>query len=145
VLSSLPKIHPQWWTNGKGSTIAFIDNIYQQANIKVAKFTSPHILRYNERFVINGVQASDKSFLGNLANHPVFQECSLVFPKFTLNGVIVFHCFTSPHILRYNERFVINGVQASDKKICTAFKTIEQARSNTALTYFEFSTLAWWV
>ncbi|VVM20147.1 Dihydrofolate synthase (EC @ Folylpolyglutamate synthase (EC [uncultured Gammaproteobacteria bacterium] len=33
-------------TNGKGSTIAFIDNIYQQANIKVAKFTSPHILRY---------------------------------------------------------------------------------------------------
>jgi dihydrofolate synthase/folylpolyglutamate synthase len=33
-------------TNGKGSTIAFIDNIYQQANIKVAKFTSPHILRF---------------------------------------------------------------------------------------------------
>ncbi|VVM19467.1 Dihydrofolate synthase (EC @ Folylpolyglutamate synthase (EC [uncultured Gammaproteobacteria bacterium] len=37
---------------------------------------------------------------------------------------------------------MINGVQASDKKICTAFKTIEQARGNTALTYFEFSTLA---
>jgi hypothetical protein len=88
----------------------------------------------------------------------VFQECPLVFPKFTLNGVIVFHCFLllswllclhcgenslgiflQKNILRYNERFVINGVQASDKKICTAFKTIEQARGNTALTYFVFT------
>jgi dihydrofolate synthase/folylpolyglutamate synthase len=33
-------------------------------------------------------------------------------------------------------------VQISDKAICTAFETIEQARGNTSLTYFEFSTLA---
>ena len=74
-------------TNGKGSTIAFIDSIYQQANIKVASFTSPHIIQYNERFIIN-------------------------------------------------------GVQASDAQICDAFAQIEQTRGMTSLTYFEFSTLA---
>jgi dihydrofolate synthase / folylpolyglutamate synthase len=74
-------------TNGKGSTIAFIESIYQLTRFSVAKFTSPHILNYNERFVIN-------------------------------------------------------GLQATDSQICTAFEQIEQVRGNTSLTYFEFSTLA---
>jgi dihydrofolate synthase/folylpolyglutamate synthase len=74
-------------TNGKGSTIALIESIYQQSIFTVAKFTSPHILSYNERFVMN-------------------------------------------------------GIQATDDQICTAFEAIEQVRNNTSLTYFEFSTLA---
>ncbi|QKQ24492.1 bifunctional folylpolyglutamate synthase/dihydrofolate synthase [Candidatus Ruthia endofausta] len=73
-------------TNGKGSTVAFIDSIYQQSNFKVAKFSSPHILKYNERFVIN-------------------------------------------------------GTQATDEQICSAFNKIEQIRGKISLTYFEFSTL----
>ncbi|RUA04981.1 MAG: bifunctional folylpolyglutamate synthase/dihydrofolate synthase, partial [Gammaproteobacteria bacterium] len=47
-------------TNGKGSTVAFIDSIYQQAGVKVASFTSPHINQYNERFSVNGMQVSDQ-------------------------------------------------------------------------------------
>lgn len=74
-------------TNGKGSTIALIESIYQQANIPIAKFTSPHLLQYNERFVVN-------------------------------------------------------GVQVSDEQICRAFEKIEQHRKEVSLTYFEFSTLA---
>ncbi|ABL02705.1 FolC bifunctional protein [Candidatus Ruthia magnifica str. Cm (Calyptogena magnifica)] len=74
-------------TNGKGSTAAFINGIYQQSNFKVAKFSSPHILKYNERFVIN-------------------------------------------------------DAQATDEQICSAFNKIEQIRGKTTLTYFEFSTLA---
>ena len=74
-------------TNGKGSTIALLESVYQQSSFSVAKFTSPHILNYNERFVIN-------------------------------------------------------GTQASDEQICNAFETIERVRNNTSLTYFEFSTLA---
>ncbi|SMN02387.1 Dihydrofolate synthase @ Folylpolyglutamate synthase [uncultured Candidatus Thioglobus sp.] len=74
-------------TNGKGSTITLIESIYQQANIQIAKFTSPHLLQYNERFVVN-------------------------------------------------------GVQASDEQICSAFEKIEQQRKEVSLTYFEFSTLA---
>jgi dihydrofolate synthase/folylpolyglutamate synthase len=50
--------------------------------------------------------------------------------------------YRSPHLLRYNERVVIDGVEASDAALCRAFHAIEQARSEIALTYFEFGTLA---
>lgn len=53
-------------------------------------------------------------------------------------------CYTSPHLLRYNERVRINGREASDAMLCEAFKTVEAARQavNVSLTYFEFGTLA---
>lgn len=50
--------------------------------------------------------------------------------------------YTSPHLLRYNERIAINGQQASDEAICDAFTRIDAARQNVSLTYFEFATLA---
>lgn len=50
--------------------------------------------------------------------------------------------YRSPHLLRYNERVVIDGVEASDAALCRAFAAIEQARGDIALTYFEFGTLA---
>ena len=46
-------------TNGKGSTIAFIDSVYSQSEHKAGRFTSPHLIDYNERFAINGKLASD--------------------------------------------------------------------------------------
>lgn len=50
--------------------------------------------------------------------------------------------YTSPHILRYNERIKINGKSVSDESICAAFEQIDKARGETSLSYFEFSTLA---
>lgn len=50
--------------------------------------------------------------------------------------------YTSPHIIRYNERIQYNGSQASDELICQAFADIDQARGKVSLTYFEFGTLA---
>jgi dihydrofolate synthase/folylpolyglutamate synthase len=50
--------------------------------------------------------------------------------------------FTSPHILRYNERIRLNGVSVSDSLLCAAFAQIEQARGDISLSYFEFNTLA---
>lgn len=50
--------------------------------------------------------------------------------------------FTSPHLLRYNERVRINGTEAADSGLTTAFARIEQARGEIPLTYFEFGTLA---
>jgi dihydrofolate synthase/folylpolyglutamate synthase len=50
--------------------------------------------------------------------------------------------FTSPHILRFNERICVNGVEATDELIIAAFERIEQAREGVSLTYFEFTTLA---
>jgi dihydrofolate synthase/folylpolyglutamate synthase len=51
-------------------------------------------------------------------------------------------CYTSPHLLRYNERVRIGGVEATDLDLCAAFHRVDQARGTTPLTYFEFGTLA---
>lgn len=74
-------------TNGKGSTIAFIDSIYRESKYRVG-------------------------------------------------------CFTSPHLIKYNERFAINGEIVNDSVIIKAFEAIEEKREGVSLTYFEFSTLA---
>ncbi|PPT51662.1 bifunctional tetrahydrofolate synthase/dihydrofolate synthase [Xanthomonas arboricola] len=74
-------------TNGKGSTVAFIEAIAQAAGWKVGSYTSPHLLRYNERVRIGG-----------------------------------------------NE--------AGDAQLVDAFAAVEAARGQTALTYFEYGTLA---
>ncbi|MBB2759548.1 UNVERIFIED_ORG: dihydrofolate synthase/folylpolyglutamate synthase [Xanthomonas campestris] len=74
-------------TNGKGSTVAFIEAIAQAAGWKVGSYTSPHLLRYNERVRIDG-----------------------------------------------NE--------AGDAQLVDAFAAVEAARGQTALTYFEYGTLA---
>lgn len=50
--------------------------------------------------------------------------------------------YTSPHLLRYNERVRVNGTEAEDQEFCDAFQRIDAARSDTSLTYFEFGTLA---
>ena len=50
--------------------------------------------------------------------------------------------FTSPHLLRYNERIRVHGVDASDGMLTAAFERIEAVRGDTALTYFEFGALA---
>ena len=50
--------------------------------------------------------------------------------------------YTSPHLLRYNERVRIAGREAEDAALCEAFAAVESARKNTPLTYFEFGTLA---
>ena len=49
--------------------------------------------------------------------------------------------YTSPHLLRYNERVRIQGMEASDAALCEAFAAVEAARAGTPLTYFEFGTL----
>lgn len=74
-------------TNGKGSSVAMLDSILRAAGYKVAMYTSPHLLRYNER-------------------------------------------------LR------INGVPVSDEPLCEAFQRVDEARGEISLTYFEFGTLA---
>jgi dihydrofolate synthase/folylpolyglutamate synthase len=50
--------------------------------------------------------------------------------------------YTSPHILRYNERICIDGRPVEDGRICEAFGRIDRARGDTTLSFFEFGTLA---
>jgi dihydrofolate synthase/folylpolyglutamate synthase len=50
--------------------------------------------------------------------------------------------FTSPHLVRYNERIQVNGEQASDAALVAAFERIEAARGTISLTFFEYNALA---
>lgn len=74
-------------TNGKGSTVAFIEAIAQAAGLRVG-------------------------------------------------------CYTSPHLHVFNERVRIAGELATDASLVDAFAAVEAARGATALTYFEYATLA---
>ncbi len=46
-------------TNGKGSTAVYIASILQQAGFKTGVYTSPHLVRFNERIIINGQEISN--------------------------------------------------------------------------------------
>jgi dihydrofolate synthase/folylpolyglutamate synthase len=74
-------------TNGKGSTCAFLESILRAAGYRTGLYTSPHLVRYNERVRVDGEEADDRTLAGN-------------------------------------------------------FRRVEAARGATPLTYFEFGTLA---
>ncbi|HSC95294.1 MAG TPA: bifunctional tetrahydrofolate synthase/dihydrofolate synthase [Burkholderiales bacterium] len=61
----------------------------------------------------------------------------------------ILHCagcrvgrYTSPHLLRYNERVRVAGVDARDEELAEGFAAVERARRDVPLTYFEYGTLA---
>ena len=49
--------------------------------------------------------------------------------------------YTSPHLVRYNERVRVAGEEAHDEALAAAFAAVERARGDVPLTYFEFGTL----
>ena len=84
-------------TNGKGSTVAFLDAILRAEGYKTGSYTSPHLIKYNERIVLNGLQADDST--------------------------------------------IIEAFAAIDKARCS-IKNSRGVTTEVSLTYFEFSTLA---
>ena len=67
--------HPERWlppvihlagTNGKGSTLSYLSNMYTQAGYRVHTYTSPHLLRYNERIRLAGEEVTDAVFAAAL-------------------------------------------------------------------------------
>ena len=74
-------------TNGKGSTVAFIESILQRAGVATGLFTSPHLCTARERIRLNGHMISERDFVSaarhvlakaeKLADNPSFFECIL--------------------------------------------------------------------
>jgi dihydrofolate synthase/folylpolyglutamate synthase len=58
-------------TNGKGSTIAFLKAIFNAAGYSVHQYTSPHLIRFNERIVISNNEITDEQL------YEVIEECRL--------------------------------------------------------------------
>jgi dihydrofolate synthase / folylpolyglutamate synthase len=52
-------------TNGKGSTVAYLDALFRGAGKRTGRFTSPHLVRYNERICIDGVEAGDGDLIAS--------------------------------------------------------------------------------
>ena len=50
-------------TNGKGSTVAFLEAMLRAGGMRVGAYTSPHILRYNERVRVDGAEADDGALI----------------------------------------------------------------------------------
>jgi dihydrofolate synthase/folylpolyglutamate synthase len=50
-------------TNGKGSTVAYLDAVLRAHGVRTGRFTSPHLVRYNERICVDGVEASDAALV----------------------------------------------------------------------------------
>lgn len=67
--------------------------------------------------------------------------CEMLSQIYSVAGYRV-GCYTSPHLIRYNERVRVNHHEISDEDLCTAFEAVEEARGDVALTYFEMGTLA---
>ena len=57
-----PTVHIVW-TNGKGSTTSYLQNILTKSGYQVGTFTSPYITRFNERISINGTEIPDKDLI----------------------------------------------------------------------------------
>lgn len=49
---------------------------------------------------------------------------------------------TSPHLIRFNERAILDGKEVGDEALCSAFAEVERCRQGSPLTYFEFTGLA---
>ncbi|MBW1740001.1 MAG: bifunctional folylpolyglutamate synthase/dihydrofolate synthase [Deltaproteobacteria bacterium] len=85
-------------TNGKGSIAAFLSSVLAQGGYKVGLYTSPHLVRFNERIQINGCPISDKDLaqvaeavqrIYAQAEPPTFFECAtaMAFYYFASEGV----------------------------------------------------------
>ena len=51
-------------TNGKGSVVAVLSAALQDAGLRVGRYTSPHLIRFNERICVDGAEADDQALIG---------------------------------------------------------------------------------
>jgi len=91
-LSIPPAIHVAG-TNGKGSTVAFLKGILEAEGYKVHVFTSPHLIRFNERIVIAGSEITNDN-LENLIDEVMEKTSDLEVTFFEIATAIAFLAFT---------------------------------------------------
>jgi len=88
-------------TNGKGSTCAFLESILSAAGYRVGCHTSPHLLRFNERAHLQGVEASDAQLLEHFA---VVEQARLRVPDaptltyFEFTTLAIMHLFAQANL-----------------------------------------------
>ena len=95
--SSLRFVHVAG-TNGKGSTAALLDACLRQAGYRVGLYTSPHLVRYNERFQIDGRPISDEALAAATERVKAAADTMEDAPtQFELLTCVAFCCFQTAH------------------------------------------------
>ena len=76
------------------------------------------------------------SFVGTNGKYSTIQAC------FSILKEANFKCnvYTSPHILKINERFVLNNEELNDKELVDLFEKVENINNNEPITFFEILT-----
>jgi dihydrofolate synthase / folylpolyglutamate synthase len=69
-------------------------------------------------------------------------SCVATLEALALEAGLATGAYTSPHLLRYNERIRVGGAEVSDAELVAAFEAVEAGRDATSLSYFEFGTVA---
>ena len=84
-------------TNGKGSVCAYLSSILRAAGFRVARYTSPHIHRFNERIALNGVEASDAELVAAFEAVETAREAegNLPLTFFEYTTLAAFHLFAA--------------------------------------------------
>ena len=92
-------------TNGKGSTAATLASILRASGLKTGLYTSPHLVRINERIRVNGKEISDRDFarlhgdVDRVAEHLIAQEQLPWHPSFfEMMTAIAFAHFAAEHV-----------------------------------------------
>ena len=84
-------------TNGKGSTCAFVSRALEAAGLKVGLYTSPHLVRFNERIQVDGCPIDDTELgartLAVLKRYRRRDERPFPLTYFELGTVVAFHHF----------------------------------------------------
>ena len=84
-------------TNGKGSTAAMIHAILRGNGLKVGLYTSPHLIRFNERIRINGLPISDNSIIDFMTQfNSAIDEVEATF--FEVTTVLALHYFSNQEV-----------------------------------------------
>ena len=84
-------------TNGKGSTAAMIQAILRESGLKVGLYTSPHLIRFNERIRINGLPISDEYIIEFMAQfNSVIDAVEATF--FEATTVLALHYFLNQEV-----------------------------------------------
>lgn len=84
-------------TNGKGSVVATLDALYRYKGLKVGRYTSPHLVDFRERIVVNGVQISEENVMRFLADNQEFAE-QIGATFFELTTVLAFKYFADQQV-----------------------------------------------
>ncbi len=87
-------------TNGKGSVCAYLASILAAAGFRVCRYTSPHIHRFNERMVVNGVEVRDAELVAafEAVERARLAEGSLPLTFFEYTTLAAFHLFAAAEL-----------------------------------------------